>query len=188
MFRKALLAGVMIAGMATAANATISGSTSGPDDSFSINMFFDNLGPEDVLGLTIDASGTTSIAGPPLIFESFSPGGTAGPATFNGTLNTSVLSFSWGAGGFTSGQSFSLSLDPDIFGDSSYGAVISELLGTTVTATLAGGGIFHGVFVDDPAERAGLKLSAVPLPGALSLMLLGLGMLGAVGSRMRRAA
>jgi len=188
MFRKALLAGVMIAGMATAANATVSGSTSGPDSSSGIDMFFNNLGPEDVLGLTIDASGTTSIAGPPLIFENYSPGGTAGPATFNGTLNTSILSFSWGAGGFASGMTFNLSLDPDIAGNSSYGAIIAELLGTTVTATLAGGGIFHGVFVDDPAQGAGLKLSAIPLPGALPLMILGLGMLGAVGSRMRKAA
>lgn len=186
MFKKTLLAAALIGGMATSANATLVGSSSGPDDSFSISLSFLNTGPEDIVSMTVDGSSTALS----LVWDDiFSNGGTADDPTIGG-IDTSVLTFSWLAGGFASGDTYFFSLDPDTPTDSSFGAIVLDLLGTTITAIYGDGSTFSGTLIDDLAPGMGLVLEpntpTVPLPGALPLLALGLGTLGLAARRRNK--
>jgi hypothetical protein len=181
MFKSALVGAAMLAGMTAAANATVSGTVAGPDNSFAIIFNFANDGPEDILGITVDMS-TTALN---LVFGgSVPPTGTAdAPST---VTNMHTVAMTWLIGGFVAGEDIGFSADPDTISDESFGAIVSDLLNTLVTVNFAGGGTFVGKFVDDPAPGAGLTLaptSAVPVPAALPLLATALGALGFAGWR-----
>ncbi|WP_120500295.1 VPLPA-CTERM sorting domain-containing protein [Roseovarius sp. EL26] len=188
MKRTLLATTAIVALSASGAHASLTGYTSGPDASFfPISFFFDNSGA-DVLNLSID--GATADAGT-VVWDTI--GTVGGTAIVGGTagVDTSLVSFSFGAGDFASGDTFSLSsLDPDFTGLPSSGVSIFELIGVSVSASFSDSSTFFGTFVDDPADGAGLVLKgetigAVPLPAGLPLMLAGLGALG-IASRRRR--
>jgi hypothetical protein len=168
------------------AHAAITGVVPGPDDGFSIGFIFTNDMAADIVSISID--GTPS--DPDLIWDSvFNVGGTADAPSSTDGIDTAVLTGNWLAGGFQTGETFSFSVDPDFVGDPSASIVVSQLAGTLVSVLFADASIFSGIFVDDPADGAGLMLVSadpVPVPGALVLM--GTALAGFAGLRRKKAA
>jgi len=185
----ALMMATMIGSVAQAA-PVVSGNTSGPDGSFSINMFFANDATSTVDITSMSINGGTALAFPMLWDEVGTPGGTA---TLGGAIlgeDTQVLAISFSA--FAPGATFQLTgMDPD--GDPSpphpLSVTIGELTGVTVTFGFSDGSSAAYRFVDDPAPEAGLVLApagdAVPAPATLAL--LGAGLLGLTAMRRQRA-
>jgi hypothetical protein len=187
MFKKALLTGALVLGLAGSANAALVGSVEGLDSDTDIDLSFLNTGPADVLSITLD--GTTSVPDVLVWDEIFGIGGTADAPGVAGE-DTSFLTLSWAAGGFISGETLSFSLDPDTVSDPSAGILVSGLIGTLVTVLFGDSSTFLGVLVDDPARDAGLVLVGrtpdVPIPAALPLLAGGIAALGALGRRRRK--
>jgi hypothetical protein len=156
------------------------GFTSGPDDSFSINMTLGNSAgsTSDIINISINGSTATAF---PILWDAAGTltNTTGSTATISGE-NTQVLNIAFTAG-FGAGESISLSgMDPDGV-PSPASVTIGQMAGVTVTFTFADRSIWQGVFVDDPAVGAGLKLAAVPEPSTWLMMATGLLLLG--GSR-----
>jgi hypothetical protein len=186
-FTSIVLAGAL-AVSASVANASLIGSTTGPDSSFSINFSFSNGGIPDLLSLSLD--GSTANAGSVFWDGLGTPGGSAVLGSSSGA-GTTVATFTFAAGGFASGDDFTLTtVDPDFVGGPS-GVEIGELAGVSVSAIFADMSSFSGSFVDDPAAGAGLILeqttAAVPLPAGGALLLAGLGAFGALRGRRKKA-
>jgi hypothetical protein len=156
------------------------GFTSGPDGSFNIDLTFFNDGTNtsDITSLLID--GTTADAFVLVWDDAFAVTEPPGADVSFAGLDTSLLTvnFADNLDGFNPGESVSFNVDPDTVGDPGFGAIISDLIGVEVTFNFEGGGSWRGVFVDNPAEGAGLVLNAVPAPGAVLLGGIGVGLVG----------
>lgn len=186
MIQKFALAGVLAASLATAADATVVGAFDGPDNSFSINVSVNNLGPQSITRLDFD--GTTATSGV-VVWDSF--GSYSGTAIVGSTLgvDTSIVSVLFNS--FGAGDLFrATGIDPDTVGDPSAGLTPTDLIGVTLRAYLSNNTVLSGAFVDDPSPGAGiyveLQPSAVPLPASALLLLAGLG--GIAALRRRKAA
>ena len=174
----------------SAASASLLGSTSGPDSSYSIAMFFENTRAANLTSLTID--GSTASAGSILWDSIGTTAGSAGAASTIGEDSTKVT-LTYAAGDFASGDTLALfSVDPD-FASGPTGVTIGEMAGVSILATFDDASTYSGIFVDDPADGAGLVLkdlsapsATVPLPAGGALLLSALGTMAAV-RRSRRA-
>jgi hypothetical protein len=191
MLKKTLLAGAMVLGMASSANAAVLGSVVGPDTTFfPITFEFLNTGPTDILSIVIDGS---AVAPEALVWDSVGNGSGTTAAPVEAGENTTAMSFTWGLGGFLAGETFTLTeVDPDPQSNPSGGITVGGLIGTLVTVLFSDNTSFSGVFIDDPAPNAGLTLvdnnnpPDVPIPAALPLLAGGIVALGFLGRRSRR--
>lgn len=174
-----LVAVVMVAVSQMAAANIGGGFTSGPDSTFDIRFSFSN-GPASTANVSsILIDGTTGIAYPVIwddVFNIVAPaGGTVGVAG----LDSSMLTLSFTS--FNPGETMALNLDPDKAGEPSFGATISDMIGVGALFSFEDGSTWQGVFVDDPAEGAGLVLTSavvVPAPGAVLLCGIGVSLVG----------
>jgi hypothetical protein len=165
--------------LSTSAFALPIGVVPGPDDEFSIQMFFthDPTSLVDITSIVVDG-GDTEVVGGILIWDSSATILTpTGGTVVTAGVDTSVLTYSFT--GFNAGESFGVQLDPDVPGQPAFGAIVSDLIGTTVLFTFSDGSTLGGVFVDDPAPDAGLILefARTPVPEPASLLSLGAGLL-----------
>jgi len=147
----------------------------------------------DLLKVTFDLSTTTSNApgNPPLTFGgAFGLSGPpSGTATVFGVLNSTEFGFDFTD--FNDGESFSFSWDPDIATDVDYGAVVGEMEGMGITLVTSGGTVSGalglGVIENQTVLIAIIESpAAVPEPGAIAL--LGIGLAGLGFARRRKLA
>ena len=172
---------------ATGVGAGIGGGlVEGPDGGFSINMVLQNspASTSDIVSAAIDG---TSASPNVFVWDSIfgitvPPGASVTPSGDD----TSLLTLTFGdlPDGFNPGESVRFSLDPDTTSDPSYGAKVSELIGVEVLFGFRDASTWRGVFVDDPAQGAGLILQQVPVPAAAFLGMIGLSF---AGWRLRRS-
>ncbi len=181
----------LIAPVSAQAAAVISGSVAGPDDTFTIDMLFQNdlSSTLNITSMSIDGGSATPVA---LLWDSLSYTGPTGATVGVSGVDTSVLTFTFGGDGWNPGESFRVhGVDPDAVDDPFYGATVLSLLGTKVTFGFSDSSSKVFSFVDDAAEGAGLKLnvsSAVPEPATWAMMIAGFGMVGSLIRRRRAAA
>lgn len=151
--------------------------SSGPLNSVAIDFYVNNDGPGTINSVEFD------LLSPYVIDTSISPVGTnpsGVTSTFfaNNEIETNHYSqFGFTFTGFTLGSGlFSFNWDPDVVGNSAYGAIISELAGTQVK--------LNGVYLGDMVITGDhLSVAPVPVPGALLLLGTGLLSLATYGRR-----
>jgi hypothetical protein len=161
----------------------LSGVTSGPDDSFSINFDYtnDSTSGETITQLVMDGSTGTAF---PILWDSI--GTLSGQTAFVSGVDTQIVTFD-----FTSSwdptEIFSLSaVDPD--GDPGPVSVtIGQLIGVSVGVTFDSGASLLYAFVDDPEQGAGLVLEQISVPEPGTLGLLGIGLAGIGFARKKKA-
>lgn len=193
---------VLLSGVSYASPAgSITVTNPGPLGSFSINTAaFD--GTSGVIEkLTFDLSGThcldggSCVLGESLVFGG-SGGGTFaydpeanGTSSLFGAVGATVFGFDFT--GFDPLNVFTFSWDPDVASNGGYGAVVAELAGTVITASVrfAGGDVLTyagtmGIVGPDVAAN----LVPVPEPETYAMLLAGLGLIGFAGYRRKQAA
>lgn len=150
----------------------------------------------DITKITFDLSNTLSnapanpplVIDPPTFAESFSvDGAPVGSFTF---FNTNQFVFGFTFTGFNNGDVFLFNMDPDIAGNSAYGADISELVGTLISVDTTGGTVSGALSVligQDGARYVGASIpSPTEIPEPSTYLLLAAG-LGAIRLWKRRA-
>ncbi|SDW66364.1 PEP-CTERM sorting domain-containing protein [Nitrosomonas oligotropha] len=193
---------VLLSGVSYASPAgSITVTNPGPLGSFSINTAaFD--GTSGVIEkLTFDLSGThctdggSCILGEPLVFGG-SGGGTFaydpeanGTSSLFGAVGSTVFGFDFT--GFDPLNVFTFSWDPDVASNGGYGAIVAELAGTVVTASVR----FSATEVLTYSGTMGIvghdvaaNLVPVPEPETYAMLLAGLGLIGFAGYRRKQAA
>lgn len=193
---------VLLSGVSYASPAgSITVTNPGPLGSFSINTAaFD--GTSGVIEkLTFDLSGThcldggSCVLGESLVFGG-SGGGTFaydpeanGTSSLFGAVGATVFGFDFT--GFDPLNVFTFSWDPDVASNGGYGAIVAELAGTVITASVrfAGGDVLTyagtmGIVGPDVAAN----LVPVPEPETYAMLLAGLGLIGFAGYRRKQAA
>ena len=112
-----------------------------------------------------------------------------GTSSLFGAVGSTVFGFDFT--GFDPLDVFQFSWDPDVASNGGYGAVVAELAGTVITASVRfdGGDVLTysgtmGIVGHDVAAN----LVPVPEPETYAMLLAGLGLLGFVGSRRKQAA
>ncbi|MBS0298954.1 MAG: PEP-CTERM sorting domain-containing protein [Proteobacteria bacterium] len=190
-----LLSGVSYASPAGSITVT----NPGPLGSFSINTAaFDGTSGQ-IEKLTFDLSGThctdggSCILGESLVFGGsgggsfiFDPAAN-GTSSLFGAVGSTVFGFDFT--GFDSLDVFQFSWDPDVASNGGYGAIVAELAGTVITASvrfadssvLAYSGTM-GIVGPDVAAN----LVPVPEPETYAMLLAGLGVLGFAGYRRKQ--
>ncbi|PTQ78853.1 putative secreted protein with PEP-CTERM sorting signal [Nitrosomonas oligotropha] len=193
---------VLLSGVSYASPAgSITVTNPGPLGSFSINTAaFD--GTSGVIEkLTFDLSGThcldggSCVLGESLVFGG-SGGGTFaydpeanGTSSLFGAVGATVFGFDFT--GFDPLNVFTFSWDPDVASNGGYGAIVAELAGTVITASVrfAGGDVLTyagtmGIVGPDVAAN----LVPVPEPETYAMLLAGLGLIGFAGYRRKQVA
>lgn len=193
---------VLLSGVSHASpSGSITVTNPGPLGSFSINTAaFDGTSGQ-IEKLTFDLSGThcvdggSCILGESLVFGGSSGGIFAydpeanGTSSLFGAVGSTVFGFDFT--GFDPLNVFAFSWDPDVASNDGYGAVVAELAGTVITASVRfdGGEVLTysgtmGIVGHDVAAN----LVPVPEPETYAMLLAGLGLLGFVGYRRKQAA
>jgi len=193
---------VLLSGVSYASPAgSITITNPGPLGSFNINTAaFDGTSGK-IEKLTFDLSGThctnggSCVLGESLVFGS-SGGGTFaydpeanGTSSLFGVAGSTVFGFDFT--GFDPLNVFTFSWDPDVASNGDYGAIVAELAGTVITASVrfAGGDVLTyagtmGIVGPDVAAN----LVPVPEPETYAMLLAGLGLIGFAGYRRKQAA
>jgi len=193
---------VLLSGVSYASPAgSITVTNPGPLGSFGINTAaFDGTSGQ-IEKLTFDLSGTHCIDGGSCILgESLVFGGSGGgnfiydpeangTSSLFGAVGSTVFGFDFT--GFDPLNVFAFSWDPDVASNGGYGAIVAELAGTVITASVRfdGGEILTysgtmGIVGHDVAAN----LVPVPEPETYAMLLAGLGVLGFAGYRRKQAA
>lgn len=181
---KILVCVVTAALWATTAQAVpiLSGDTTGPDSSFSINFSYsnDSTAGETIVSMFMD--GSTAFAFP-IMWDSI--GILGGQTAVVGGVDTQLVTFDF-TSSWDPSEIFTLSaVDPD--GDPGpAGVSIGELAGVQVGAVFSSGATALYQFVDDPAPDAGVTLARIPEP--ISLLLFGIGLVGIRLTAAKKAA
>ena len=169
------------------AAGTFTVTTAGPLNSTSITTTIQNDDGFDLLRVTFGLAGTTAIPGGQLVIDNGGHFGEVGPpggtfAYFQANANGGGFStFGYDFTGFNTGKAFFFSWDPDRPADASYGAIVSETAGMTVTL-LTTGGTVSGTMRIVGADVVAVIDSPVPVPEPTTFLLVAAG-LAALASR-----
>ncbi|MFN0106266.1 MAG: PEP-CTERM sorting domain-containing protein [Bryobacteraceae bacterium] len=171
----------------TLSAGTFTVTTAGPLTSTSITTSILNDDGFDLLSVTFGMAGTTAIPGGQLVIDNAGHFGESGPpggtfAYFQANpVGGGFSTFGYTFTGFNNLESFSFSWDPDRPADASYGAIVSETAGMTVTLLTSGG------TVSGTMQIVGQNVVAVinsPIPEPTSMLLMGLGLIGLASRRL----
>lgn len=190
---------VLLSGVSYASpSGSITVTNPGPLGSFSINTTaFDGTNGQ-IEKLTFDLSGTHCVNAGCVSGESLVFGGLGGSSFISDPLanGTSVLFgaagstvFGFDFTGFDPLDKFQFSWDPDVASNSGYGAIVAELAGTVISASVRFSD--SSVLVYSGTMRvAGTDVAAhlvpVPEPETYAMMLAGLGLIGFIGYRRKQ--
>ncbi len=123
---------------------------------------------------TSDGSYTVIDGSPSSMFAAF------GSATF---IPSSATTFGFSFTGFTAGNTFSFSWDPDSAINGAYGATGNpDFVGAVVTA-VTDSGVLKGTIAYDGSALVFANLAPIPEPETYAMLLAGLGILGATARR-----
>jgi len=193
---------VLLSGVSYASPAgSITVTNPGPLGSFSINTAAFDGTSGMIEKLTFDLSGThctdggSCVLGESLVFGG-SGGGTFaydpeanGTSSLFGAVGATVFGFDFT--GFDPLNVFTFSWDPDVASNGGYGAIVAELAGTVVTASVR----FSATEVLTYSGTMGIvghdvaaNLVPVPEPETYAMLLAGLGLIGFAGYRRKQAA
>ncbi|OQW83701.1 MAG: hypothetical protein BVN30_05290 [Proteobacteria bacterium ST_bin16] len=193
---------VLLSGVSYASPAgSITVTNPGPLGSFSINTAaFDGTSGQ-IEKLTFDLSGTHCTDGGSCVLgESLVFGGTSG-GTFvydpeaNGTsssfgaVGSTVFGFDFT--GFDPLNVFVFSWDPDVASNGGYGAIVAELAGTVITASVRfddSSVLVYSGTMGIVGRDVAANLVPVPEPETYAMLLAGLGLIGFAGYRRKQAA
>lgn len=191
-----LLSGVSYASPAGSITVT----NPGPLGSFSFNTAAFDGASGRIEKLTFDLSGThcvdggSCILGESLVFGGSGGGSFAydpeanGTSSLFGAVGSTIFGFDFT--GFDPLNVFAFSWDPDVASNGGYGAIVAELAGTVITASVRfdGGTVLTysgtmGIVGPDVAAN----LVPVPEPETYAMLLAGLGLIGFAGYRRKQA-
>lgn len=187
---------VLFGGVAYASSGSITVTNPGPLNSFSINTAVFNGTSGQIDSLTFDLSGTHCLDGGSCILgESLVFGGSGG-GIFIYDPEANGTSASFGAVGATvfgfnyTGNDplnvFAFSWDPDVASNGGYGAVVAELAGTKITASVrfdGGSTVLYAGTMGAVGPDVAANLVPVPEPATYAMLLAGLGVIGALARR-----
>ncbi|MBX9893921.1 MAG: PEP-CTERM sorting domain-containing protein [Nitrosomonas sp.] len=193
---------VLLSGVSHASpSGSITVTNPGPLNSFSINTAaFDGTSGQ-IEKLTFDLSGThcldggSCILGESLVFGGSSGGffaydpETNGTSSLFGAVGSTVFGFDFT--GFDPLNVFTFSWDPDVASNGGYGAVVAELAGTVITASVRfddNSVLTYSGTMDIVGRDVAANLVPVPEPETYAMLLAGLGVLGFAGYRRKQAA
>lgn len=186
----------MLSGIARAAGS-ITVVNMGPLNSFSINTATFDGASGNIETLTFDLSGTvcggTGCGSQPLVYGglnsssfAYDPGANGTSAVF-GTSGSTTFGFTFT--GFNPLDIFTFSWDPDTATDGNYGATVSDLVGTFITADVRIGSTLvqysgtMGVVLNDVAANL---TAPIPEPEIYAMLVAGLGFMGFVARRRKQ--
>ena len=193
---------VLLSGVSYASPAgSITVTNPGPLGSFSINTAaFDGTSGQ-IEKLTFDLSGThctdggSCILGESLVFGGASGGSFVYDPEANGTssvfgaVGSTIFGFDFT--GFDPLNVFVFSWDPDVASNGGYGAIVAELAGTVITASVrfsADEVLTYSGTMGIVGHDVAANLVPVPEPETYAMLLAGLGLIGFAGYRRKQAA
>lgn len=193
---------VLLSGVSYASPAgSITVTNPGPLGSFSINTAaFDGTSGQ-IEKLTFDLSGThctdggSCILGESLVFGGASGGSFVYDPEANGTssvfgaVGSTIFGFDFT--GFDPLNVFVFSWDPDVASNGGYGAIVAELAGTVITASVrfsADEVLTYSGTMGVVGHDVAANLVPVPEPETYAMLLAGLGLIGFAGYRRKQAA
>ena len=193
---------VLLSGVSYASPAgSITVTNPGPLGSFSINTAaFDGTSGQ-IEKLTFDLSGThctdggSCILGESLVFGGASGGSFVYDPEANGTssvfgaVGSTIFGFDFT--GFDPLNVFVFSWDPDVASNGGYGAIVAELAGTVITASVrfsADEVLTYSGTMGIVGHDVAANPVPVPEPETYAMLLAGLGLIGFAGYRRKQAA
>ena len=193
---------VLLSGVSYASPAgSITVTNPGPLGSFSINTAaFDGTSGQ-IEKLTFDLSGThctdggSCILGESLVFGGASGGSFVYDPEANGTssvfgaVGSTIFGFDFT--GFDPLNVFVFSWDPDVACNGGYGAIVAELAGTVITASVrfsADEVLTYSGTMGIVGHDVAANPVPVPEPETYAMLLAGLGLIGFAGYRRKQAA